>query len=352
MTRPIAEYLVAPSDSVRTALECINRNRGIALVADAGGRLLATLTDGDIRRAVLAGIDFAGPVSALLAGRSAPVTGPAGCSDEEQLAIMRQHRVRSLPLVGPGGEVADLVVMEDVLQRRALPVRAVVMAGGFGKRLRPMTDHLPKPMLPVGEKPILERIVEGLQSSGVHRVQITTHYKGEAIRQHFGDGGRFGLEIGYVNEEEPLGTAGVLAEVADGDEPLLVMNGDILTRVDYAAMLDFHREHGAELTVGVREYEFEVPYGVMRCDGERVLGVEEKPRLQFFVNAGIYLMQPSARRSIPRGERFDMTDLIARLTAEGRAVVAFPIVEYWIDIGREDSYQKAQDDVRAWRSAE
>jgi dTDP-glucose pyrophosphorylase len=344
----IQSYLVSPGDSVRAAFECINRNRGIALVADDAGRLQGILTDGDVRRAVLNGVDLAGPVGHLIKGRPAPVTAPAGCSPEEQLAAMRAHHVRVLPVVDPEGRVVDLALMEEVLAKRSLPLSAVVMAGGFGKRLRPMTDHLPKPMLPIGDKPILERIMEGLQDSGIHRVQITTHYKGEAIREHFGDGERFGLDIGYMDEKAPLGTAGVLAEVADTEEPLLVMNGDILTRVDFEAMHDFHREHGAELTVGVREYEFEVPYGVMRCDGERVLSVEEKPRLQFFVNAGIYLMQASARRSIPSGQRFDMTDLIARLTAEGRRVAAFPIVEYWIDIGHEEAYQQAQDDVKTW----
>jgi NDP-sugar pyrophosphorylase family protein len=177
---------------------------------------------------------------------------------------------------------------------------------------------------------------------------MTTHYKPEVIKQHFGAGEKFGLEIQYVNEDQPLGTAGALGSLEKSDEPMLVLNGDILTQIDFRAMLAFHRENQAELTVAVRKYDFQVPYGVIQCDGAHVMGVDEKPTYNFFVNAGIYLLEPSAHRSIPLAQRFDMTDLIEKLTAEERRVVAFPVVEYWMDIGRQNDYVQAQQDIKRW----
>jgi NDP-sugar pyrophosphorylase family protein len=204
-------------------------------------------------------------------------------------------------------------------------------------------------MLPIGDKPILELIISQLQNAGISKVQLTTHYKAEAIQQHFGDGKKFGIELQYVNEDEPLGTAGALGSVAVSEQPMLVLNGDILTQVDFRAMIAFHREHAAELTVGVRQYDFQVPYGVIQCDGEHVRGIEEKPTFNFFVNAGVYLLEPSAHRSIPSAQKFDMTDLIKKLRVEARRVVAFPVVEYWMDIGRHVDYEQAQLDIKQWR---
>jgi NDP-sugar pyrophosphorylase family protein len=261
---------------------------------------------------------------------------------------MNERGIRQIPLLDEGGHVVDIVLMQDLVKSYELPLKAVIMAGGFGKRLLPLTEEVPKPMLPVGDKPILELIVNQLQNSGIRKVQMTTHYKPEVIKQHFGAGEKFGLEIQYVNEDQPLGTAGALGSLEKSDEPMLVLNGDILTQVDFRAMLAFHRENQAELTVAVRKYDFQVPYGVIQCDGAHVMGVDEKPTYNFFVNAGIYLLEPSAHRSIPLAQRFDMTDLIEKLTAEERRVVAFPVVEYWMDIGRQNDYVQAQQDIKRW----
>ena len=279
-----------------------------------------------------------------------PVTAPVGTPTAELLHIMNERVIRQIPLLDESGHVVDIVLLQELVKCYELPLKAVVMAGGFGRRLMPLTEEVPKPMLPLGDKPILELIVNQLQNSGIRKVHMATHYKPEVIRQHFGAGEKFGLEIQYVNEDQPLGTAGALGGLEKSDEPMLVLNGDILTRVDFRAMLAFHRESRAELTVAVRKYDFQVPYGVIQCDGVEVRKVEEKPNYNFFVNAGIYLLEPSAHRSIPSAQRFDMTDLIEKLTAESRRVVAFPVVEYWMDIGRLSDYQQAQEDIIKLRS--
>jgi NDP-sugar pyrophosphorylase family protein len=191
----------------------------------------------------------------------------------------------------------------------------------------------------------MELTVEQLRLAGIHRVNVATHYLADQIVGHFGDGQEFGVQIDYLREDEPLGTAGALRLLPAGDEPLLVINGDVLTRVDFRALLAFHREQRAELTVGVRAYEIEVPYGVVHCQGARVTRLEEKPHYQFLVNAGIYLLEPEVQAAIPEGRRFDMTDLIEGLIDQGRSVVSFPIVEYWLDIGRLADYERANEDM-------
>jgi len=354
MSKPLQTYLISPSATIRETLACINASEGIALVVDENRHLIGTVTDGDVRRAVLAGIKLEASVKKLLDLRDkelypTPVTAPAGTSSGELLRVMNERGVREIPLLNETGSVVDIALLRDLAREYEVPLKAVIMAGGFGKRLAPLTSDLPKPMLPIGDKPVLELIISQLQNAGIRKVQLTTHYKPEVIQRYFGDGKKFGIDIHYVNEDQPLGTAGALGSVAVSEEPLLLLNGDVLTHVDFRAMAAFHREHAADLTVGVRQYEFQVPYGVIQCDGAQVRGIEEKPTLNFFVNAGIYLLAPSAHRSIPAAMKFDMTDLIEKLETEGRRVVAFPVVEYWMDIGRHVDYEQAQEDIKAWK---
>jgi NDP-sugar pyrophosphorylase family protein len=199
-------------------------------------------------------------------------------------------------------------------------------------------------MLPVGDRPLLERIIDQLRESGIHHVNLTTHYRSEDITAHFGDGSGFGVEIEYVSEEQPLGTAGALG-LLDADEPILVMNGDILTRVDFRAMHRFHDEHAADMTVAVRPYEVYVPYGIVELEDEQVSEIAEKPLVRGFVNAGIYLINPDVRRLVPAGEPLEMPELIKRLVVDGRRVVGFPLREYWLDIGQIADYEQALLDV-------
>jgi dTDP-glucose pyrophosphorylase/CBS domain-containing protein len=347
----IEEILVQPQQSIRDAMERIDRGRrGIVLVVDEGRRLLGTVTDGDVRRAILANIEVSRPVSELLARKpriapSKPTWARVGTTNDELLELMHQRSLRQVPLLDNDGVVVDLVTIDELVPPNRLPVHAVVMAGGFGKRLLPLTEDLPKPMLPVNDKPMMEHIVQGLKDGGVQTVSVTTHYKAQKIIDHFGDGSRFGVKMDYVNEDQPAGTAGALALMPPPTQTLLVINGDVLTRIDLRAMLKFHRQHGAEMTVGLRQYDFQVPYGVVECQAERIRSLKEKPSYSFFVNAGVYLLEPSAHALIPRQRRFDMTDLVQALLDQDRRVLGFPIIEYWMDIGRMDDYQRAQEEA-------
>ncbi|MEO6054477.1 MAG: sugar phosphate nucleotidyltransferase, partial [Chthoniobacterales bacterium] len=236
------------------------------------------------------------------------------------------------------------------LQKGISPVNAIVMAGGYGKRLLPLTNETPKPMLPVAGKPILEHVLENLLQSGISNIKITTHYKSEKIEDYFGDGSSRGLNIEYVNEDQPLGTAGALGLIEPEEQPTLVLNADILTSVDFQAMLQFHKEHKAELTVGVREYDVAVPFGVVRSEGADVTSIEEKPVFSFFVNAGIYLLEPGVIKMVPKQEKLDMPDLIKMLLENNRPVRAFPIVEYWLDVGQHKDYERANNEQEDLRS--
>jgi dTDP-glucose pyrophosphorylase len=347
----IEKILTSDKASLRTAMTCIDRGaKGIALVVDEQNRLVATLTDGDLRRAVLAGCGLDLPIATLLEklraqNKSNPITLPIGSARETIIKEMKAQAVRQIPLVDEQGRVIELAVLDALVGEPHVPVHAVVMAGGYGKRLMPLTANTPKPMLRVGEQPLIERLVHQLKQAGIARVNISTHYKEDQISAHFGNGDAFGIEVEYVSEEQPLGTAGGLSLVS-GDDPMLVINGDILTALDFRALLNFHFEHSAEMTVAVREYGFDVPYGVVDTDGLHVTAVTEKPTVKFFVNAGIYLIAPSARKLIPSGQHFDMPQLIDLLVKAGGRVISFPVWEYWLDIGRHEDYEQAQQDVR------
>ncbi len=336
-------------------MECIDQSaKGIALVLDEQHHLIGTVTDGDIRRAILAGMDLDLSISELLRQRqpgfaAGAITAPLGTDDTTLLHLMSENDVRHIPLVDEAGCVVDISFLTGLVKEYELPLRALVMAGGQGSRLRPLTEELPKPMLPVGNKPLLQLIVEQLKQAGIRQVNVATHYKGDVIAEHFKNGEAFGVDIRYVKEDQPLGTAGALSLLEEVDEPLLVMNGDILTRVDFRALLHFHREHKADLTVCVRQYEFNVPYGVIDADGVNVKGISEKPVVRQFINAGIYLLNSQVRKLIPNGQPYDIPDLIDRLINEQRTVVCFPIREYWLDIGKVDQYDQAKADIAAGR---
>jgi dTDP-glucose pyrophosphorylase/CBS domain-containing protein len=348
----LGALLISPDATVRGAMLCIDRNTSkIALVVDQDRRLVGTITDGDIRRAMLAGVDLAAPAGELLERQRAmneprpvPLTARLGAEPSELVSLMRRYEVRQIPLVDDAGRVEGLALFEDLVADEEPPLRAVVMAGGFGTRLGRLTDDTPKPMLPVGDRPVLERIIEQLRDAGIQHVNLTTHYRADIISDHFGDGREFGVEIEYVPEQQPLGTAGALGLV-EAEGPILVMNGDILTKVDFRAMHRFHDEQAADMTVAVRPYEVRVPFGLVQLADARVSGIEEKPLVRGFVNAGIYLINSDVCALVPPGERLEMPQLIDRLLTAGRHVVGFPLREYWLDIGQIEDYEQALSDV-------
>lgn len=343
--------IISSQAPISEALAQLERaGTGALLLCDENRVLCGLLTDGDLRRAILRGVTFDKPC--LTIANPDPVIAQSELTPAEALNLMdhgREFVLNHLPIVDESGRVINFLLRSDFVSEEKLGLSAVIMAGGFGMRLRPLTDNLPKPMLPVGDRPLLEHTIERLRDSGIHRVNLTTHYQADIIANHFGNGQEFDVEINYVEEDRPLGTAGGLKVMEDCQETLLVINGDILTEVDFRSMLTYHREHGADATVGVRQYELQVPYGVVDCDGSRVRKLQEKPMLNFLVNAGIYLLEPTVYRYIPKGHRFDMTDLIARLIDKGRHVVSFPIVEYWLDIGHKADYERAQQYARNGR---
>lgn len=352
MLRGSVDELFIPWDSsIRTALLRIDKGRvGIALIVDDERRLLGTVSDGDIRRAMLASLDLDTPVTVLLERKkngqySKPITARIGTARDELLLLMRRYALREIPVLDQDDRVVDLVGIDELVPDETAPLHAVIMAGGFGSRLRPLTEETPKPMLPVGGRPLMEVLLEQLRDSGIRNVNVTTHFKPEVISNYFGDGKKFGVDMNYIKEEHPLGTGGALGLLAKPSEPLLVINGDVLTQVDFRAMYAFHREYKADITLAVRQYDVDVPYGVIESDGVFVKGLREKPRFNFFVNAGIYLLQPSVYDYIPVGKSFNMTDLIQWLMDAGRVVVNFPIREYWLDIGQHADYAKAQKDM-------
>jgi dTDP-glucose pyrophosphorylase len=340
-----AALRVPHSASVREALETITKNsRQAVMVVDGDGRLVGIVTDGDIRRGLLRGVAVDGRVADLM--NRQPVTTLAGTARGEALVLMQQRSLRHLPVVDAAGRLVDVMLLEDLLRPLPIPNAAVVMAGGDGRRMRALSDEVPKPLLRVGGKPLLEILIERLRSAGISQFFVTVRYKSEMIEAHFGDGSRLGVRIRYVRENAPLGTAGALAQLPEAPTaPFFLVNGDILTRCDFLGMLDFHRRCRAELTVGAVPHTVEVPYGVLRVEGDQLAAIEEKPRLDFLVNAGVYVVDPAVIPLIPRERAFDATELIPLLKRAGRTVVAFPIREYWLDVGRDGDFHRANRDV-------
>ena len=335
--------------TVRDLIRTIDTNGiGVALVISTPFRLLATLTDGDLRRGLLSGVPLDASVQTLLdhaSRRTGPLTAPRGMSMGEILKLMKRSGVRQVPIVDEGGEIVDIAVLDELVKERSIPVSAIVMAGGYGARLRPLTDDVPKPMLPVGGRPILEVLLDQLRQAGVVRIYMSTHYKREMIESHFGDGRRFGVEIRYLPEEHPRGTAGALRALRGCEEILLMVNGDIVTRADLRALIRFHMEHAAGMTIGLREFRWRIPYGVVSIDGIDVTGLEEKPAVTHFISAGLYVLSPEVLSHMPDDQAFDMPELVTRSIRAGIRVVGFAVHEYWLDIGRLEDYQRANEEL-------
>ena len=347
--KSLADVLVKEGVTLREVLEVMTRDgRQIALVVGPDWRFRGLVTDGDVRKAILRGVSLEGRVEDVM--NRTPVVGVAGLPAAEALAVMRARSIRHLPLVDERGVVVDLLLLETLLAPPPpLKTRAVIMAGGEGRRLQPLTASVPKPLVTVGGKPILEILIERLRQSGIVDLVVAVHHKSEMIRDRLGDGGRLGVRIAYVEESVPLGTMGALRLVRERfDAPFFVVNGDVLTKCDFRAMWQFHRSQSAPaMTVGVSLHQVDIPYGEFTLRGTRVVKIEEKPRKEFPINAGIYVLEPSVVDVIPDGCYFDATDLMRLLLDGDRPVTAYLIREYWLDVGRHDDLEKANQDVAA-----
>ena len=340
------DYKVRLDTNIHDALKIIDRSGGqIALVVDGGHKLLGTVTDGDVRRGVLSGIDVQNPVSMIM--NAEPVKAKPSDSRQCILSILRQNKLRHIPIVDDAGCLLGLETLDD-LNPTYRKNMVLLMAGGLGSRLKPLTNECPKPMLKIGGRPILETIILNFIESGFKEFIISLNYKGDMIREYFADGYDLGVSIQYIEEDERLGTAGSLRLLPEiqNSHPIIVMNGDVLTKVNLDHFLDFHASNHSKATMGVREYNFQVPYGVLKLDHHQIVEIEEKPIHNFFVNAGIYVLDQDILACLPDEERFEMPDLFEHLMKVGHHTAAFPICEYWLDIGQPDNLKQARGDFK------
>lgn len=338
--------LLAVNAVLGKAIEVLGRGAmRIVLVVDEENRLLGTITDGDIRRALLEHGNMNTPVVEIM--NKSPLVASIHDDREQVLANMRSKDILQIPLVDSESILVGLETFQSLTQKPHYDNPIFLMAGGFGKRLRPLTLDTPKPLLKVGSKPILETILEQFVESGFHNFFISTHYKAEMLKDHFGSGEKWKVSIRYVYEDEPRGTAGALGLLPEDlpDLPIIVMNGDLLTKVNFEHLLQFHKESTGVATMCVREYDFQVPYGVVKADGHRIASIVEKPVHKFFVNAGIYVLDLDLVRSVDGNVSLDMPNLLERYIKNGDDVSMFPIHEYWLDIGNMPDYQRANNEV-------
>ena len=338
--------LVGPEATFRDALISIDSTgAGIALVVDGERRLLGALSDGDVRRALIRGAGMED--RAIGAANPKPVCANAHQDPATMLATLRAHSLRQLPILDADRRVVGMVTVEDFLN---IPVRTnpvVIMAGGKGERLAELTRDTPKPMLTVGSRPILDTIVGNLAGQGFRNFWLAVNYKAEQIEGHFGDGSALGLDIRYLREAKPLGTCGALSLMPRPDEPFVVTNGDVLAKADYSHLLDSHLQSDALATVVVRDYQMQVPFGVVNANGTRVTRIDEKPTQSYTISAGVYVLSPAVLDLIPKDAFHDMPALIADMIARSMPVRLQRAEGYWMDIGRPPDYAQANADFGA-----
>ncbi len=347
MNNNLKSITLNQSGSTKDALEIINSSpMQFAMIADDDGRLLGTVTDGDVRRFLLDGHNISS--DAVLAMNPSPISGTKNQSTEELNRLMIQHDVTAIPILDNDSRIIDLEIANEStsVQKKIYDNPVFLMAGGLGTRLQPLTNDSPKPMLQVGGKPLLEIILKNFIDYGFVNFYISVQYLPEIIMDYFKDGKNFGVSIQYIHEDQPLGTAGALGLLPKEilDLPILVMNGDILTSVDFPALLAYHNKYNGSATMCVRDYEFQVPLGVIEGHGSRIHLIKEKPTHKCQVNAGIYVINPDIIKTIPKNQRVDMPDFLSDQIAQDNAVHMFPIHEYWLDIGRLEDFNKAQID--------
>lgn len=345
MQPALRSLMVAPGATLLDALRCIDEGaRGIAFVCDPGGRVLGTLTDGDVRRALLRGAALDRPGAGKAMRRKFTSVSPRE-GRPEVLDLMRARSIDQVPVLDAQGRLVGLHSLQELVGGAERPNWAVIMAGGKGVRLRPITENIPKPMIRVAGRPILERLVLHLTGSGIRRIFLSVNYLSHVIEDHFGDGNAFGCRIEYLRERKPLGTGGALALLPERPRhPLLVMNGDLVTQFDVGRMVEAHERAGNVATFGMRPYQVEIPFGVVEVKGDRLVGLREKPSERMMINAGIYVLGRRALRLVPKGLEFPITDLFTTCLSRGLRVGAHLIQDEWTDVGRHEELKRARGD--------
>jgi len=317
----------------------------IVLVCNQAGILEGTVSDGDIRRGLLKGLNMDSPVLSVT-HRNALVV-PPDFSREMVIQLMVANKIHQIPVLDEERHVIGLYLWDEITSPPARPNLLVIMAGGMGTRLRPHTENCPKPLLPVAGKPMLEHIIERAKQEGFNQFVLAIHYLGHMIEDYFGNGERLGVQINYLREEAPLGTAGALSLLNPmPDAPFVVTNGDVMTDIRYGELLDFHIRHAAAATMAVRVHEWQHPFGVVQMQGVDIVGFEEKPTARSHINAGVYALDPAALDVLTVDNRCDMPTLFERLQAQTKRTVAYPMHEPWLDVGRPDDLKKANSTTK------
>lgn len=339
--KSIKDITTNKKTSIKDVIKIIDKSaKQICLVMDNNQRLIGTVTDGDIRKGLLNNISLSDPVDSI--SNKTPITANINDSREQILNIFKTEKIHQIPIINDNNIVVGIEIIDEIFSKKKYNNTVILMVGGIGSRLRPLTEDIPKPMLNIGGKPILQTIVEGFQKSGFTKIIMCTGYKSEKIQDYFKDGSKFGVEIEYIVEDSKTGTVGALTLLKKRPkEVFFVMNGDLLTNVNFKKMLDFHKINESQATMCVREYDHTVPFGVVACDNHKISSIDEKPVHSFFVNAGIYLLEPECIDLIPKNEFFNMTSLFEKILSKGGNATAFPLQEYWLDIGRISEYNKA-----------
>lgn len=339
--------LISPEATMAETIENLNTvGIKLALCVDAEGRLVGAVSDGDLRRGLLRGLTMQDPVREI--ANPNPLVVPEGSERDMVRAIMQLNKVLQVPVVDAEGRVVGLHLWDALDKVPSHDHTMVVMAGGKGTRLRPYTENCPKPLLPVAGKPMLQHIIERAKSQGFGRFVLSLNYLGQMIRDHFGDGSSYGVQITYVDEDEPLGTAGALSLIQPRpDSAFVVTNGDVLTDIDYRELIEFRERHNAHGVMAVRMYEWTNPYGVVQMEGVDITGFAEKPVSRSHINAGVYAFSPAALDLLTRNQHCDMPTFFDQLREAGKRTVAYPMHEPWLDVGRQDDLEHANATIRS-----
>jgi dTDP-glucose pyrophosphorylase/predicted transcriptional regulator len=344
----ISDISVSASTKIIDVLKIIDRSsKQICLVLSNDNKLIGTVNDGDIRRGLLRQVSMEDAIDNVCFRN--PTVARIGDTKEQIINLLQEKKIHQIPILDDNDKVVGLEILDDIISSSNKPNKVILMVGGLGTRLRPLTENTPKPMLSVGGKPILKTIVESFVSYGFTNIIMCVGYKSDVIKDYFKDGAMFGAKIKYINENSRMGTAGALSLLEMDNKPkesFFIMNGDLLTNLNFNHFIDYHKKSKSIATMCVREYDIQVPYGVVKVDGERVLSIVEKPIHKFFVNAGMYILEPECLSCVPNDVFYDMPTLFDSLIKSQKKVSSFPLREYWVDIGKIDEYERANSEYK------
>jgi len=334
-------------EDMKSAINNLENGKSrIALVVDDKDKLIGTITDGDIRRAILANLPMDSKLKEFM--KDQPVCIDSEKNKDDILRLMREKDILQVPILDKNKKVVGLETLNHLLEGKKIDNPVFIMAGGFGTRLAPLTDETPKPLLKIGSKPILERILLKFIDAGFHKFYISTHFMADKIKEYFNDGSDWNISIKYIHEDQPLGTGGSLGLLpkSEIDLPLVMMNGDLLSEVNFVELLRYHYEKKGMVTMCVSQYELQIPYGVVVKDEHKFIKIDEKPSKKFFINAGIYVVDPSVVSGVDGSSYLDMPTLLNEISLKNLPVNIFPIHEYWLDVGQLSDFNKAKEDVK------